>query len=125
MPTVNQRIEEIKQMLTTTTMPFKVGKFNHPFQVEVWDNPHPVVSLDKAVEGSKLAIASEPWTVEAELLERNEGGSVYVRIADRNADRGLLTRKTLLPEELVMHPESLNESQISEHFEVYDGRSRQ
>jgi hypothetical protein len=123
MPTVNQHIDSIKKKLSTTTMPFKVGSFGHEFQVTIWDNPHPVVGLENAVEGSKLAIASEPWTIEAELLRRNDDGSIHVRVADTSAERGLNTRKTLLPEELILHPDSLNKTQIEKHFDVYDGRS--
>lgn len=126
MPTVNQRRNELKSKLVVDTMTklFQYTKTEMELDIPVWSNVHPVLQLTENDVGMNVAIASENWNFTAQLHGFTDNGNCELKIMDRNANRGVNSRRVVYPEEIILHPDELTESRLERHgIEVYDGRS--
>lgn len=124
MPTVKQYRIKFKSELGTKTIMREIGGNPPvPIKVTVWDDPHALFQITEKDVGAVVSVASESWTYEAEVL-RVRPASVKLGVLSRDSDRGVGSVRDLYREEVIKHPDYLTEDEISEYFEVYDGRSR-
>lgn len=137
MPTVNQHQRKLRRDTNYKEGVIVLNIRNSGFQrsedepdtkkievpTEIWDDPHPVLKISKDDIKKRVWIAGKPSTFDAVLMDFDEENEeVEVLIKDQRADRGFESVRNFFLNEVILHPDELDEDRLSEYFEVKDLR---